>query len=176
MRQRNRREPVPEIGIIGPVDDCEKEVMTALLELPPGSECIFYINSSGGSAFASMGIATTVLYREITATGIVVGECSSSAMLILAACRRRLSAPYATFFFHPMKWESGEGVDAREAASWGRYFERLEDEFDQLQKRLFGNGSDELSVFIKECRFMTGREMAEKGLVELLELAQPQPA
>lgn len=171
-----RRRPVLELPLVGAVEDCEKEVMAALLELGPSQECVFYIDCSGGSSYSSMAIATTILYRRIHATGIVVGECSSSALLILAACRKRLTAPYATFFFHPMKWESGEGVDAREAASWGQYFARLEEEFDRLQKRLFGNGAEMFSQFINEYRFLTGREMAATGLVELLPLEEILPA
>ncbi|MBE7560562.1 ATP-dependent Clp protease proteolytic subunit [bacterium] len=169
---RSRRHPVVELPLVGAVEDCEKDILSALLELAPGQECVLYIDCSGGSTYSSMAITTTILHRRINATGIVVGECSSSALLILAACRKRLAAPYATFFFHPMKWESGEGVDAREAASWGKYFSRLEGEFDQLQKRLFGNGSEQFSQFINEFRFLTGREMAETGLVELLPLEE----
>ncbi len=172
---RPRRRPVVELPLIGPVEDCEKDLMAALLELAPGQECVLYIDSSGGSSYSSMAITTTLLHRRINATGIVVGECSSAALLILAACKQRLAAPYATFFFHPMKWESGEGVDAREAASWGKYFCRLEAEFDRLQKRLFGNGSEKFSQFINEFRFLTGREMAETGLVELLPLDEILP-
>ena len=40
-----------EIAVVGEVDDWESEVVKALLEVPPGGECVFYIDSAGGSVF-----------------------------------------------------------------------------------------------------------------------------
>src|SRR4051794_22568626 len=78
-----------EIAVVGEVDDWESEVVKALLEVAPGGECVFYIDSAGGSVFGALAVLTLLRQRRLSASAVVLGECSSAALLLFAACRKR---------------------------------------------------------------------------------------
>jgi hypothetical protein len=69
-----------------------------------------------------------------------------------------------------MKWQSEEHVGLAEAAEWARHFADLEHEMDELLSVLFDVPSSKLAPWIKPGRYVTGREFAEAGLAELIEL------
>jgi ATP-dependent protease ClpP protease subunit len=106
----------------------------------------------------------------VRATAVVTGECSSAALWPFAACERRLVTPYSVFLFHPMKWQSEEHIGMREAAEWSRHFADLEREMDVLLAKLFGRQADLINGWIATQRYVTGREMAEAGLAQLISL------
>ena len=119
---------------------------------------------------------TMIRLRGLQATGIVTGECSSAAVWPFAACARRLVTASSVLLFHPMKWQSEEQVGIREATEWSRHFSSLELEMDSLLIRLFGiaEDSDSASLIRKWCdehRYVTGCELAEAGLAELIDLS-----
>src|SRR5262245_44224453 len=126
MASGRARKSAAEIPVIGDVDDWEADVVKALLELPPRSTCIFYIDSAGGSVFGALAVITLLRHRHIQATAVVIGECSSAALLLFAACRQRLVTPYSTLLFHRMRWQSEKRVGADEAFRWAQHFEGLE--------------------------------------------------
>ena len=161
---------VPEIPVIGDVDDWEGEVVKSLLEIPPGGECIFYIDSVGGSVFGALTVLTLVRHRRLDSTAIVLGECSSAALLLFAACRRRLVTPYSTFLFHRMRWQSEKRIGSREAVHWARHFDGLEQDIDDLQVRLFGAAEEKVRRWTQEGQYVTGPEVVAAGLAELFEL------
>ena len=103
-------------------------------------------------------------------TAVVTGECSSAALWPFAACRRRFVTPYSVFLFHPMKWQSEEHIGIREAAEWSRHFADLEREMDELLVELFGREAERINEWIRTHRYVTGREMSQAGLAELVEL------
>jgi ATP-dependent protease ClpP protease subunit len=107
----------------------------------------------------------------LPATGVVLGECSSAAIWPLAACRRRVVTAHSVLLFHPLKWESGEHVDIDEAAEWARHFALLEQDMDAMLARLLGITPERLAAWMKPGRYVSGRELAEAGLAELVELA-----
>jgi hypothetical protein len=74
--------------------------------------------------------------------------------------------------FHPMRWQSEENVGLAEAAEWARHFGQLEKEMDTLLAQLFGISGDTMSKWINPGRYVTGRELAEAGMAELIELDQ----
>ena len=51
--------------------------------------------------------ASLIVLRGTNATGVVIGECSSAAIWLLAACKKRIVTPHSVLLFHPLKWESG---------------------------------------------------------------------
>jgi ATP-dependent protease ClpP protease subunit len=161
---------VPEIPVIGDVDDWEGEVVKALLEIAPGGECVFYIDSVGGSVFGALTVLTLVRHRRLDSTAIVLGECSSAALLLFAACRRRLVTPYSTFLFHRMRWQSEKRIGADEAFLWAKHFEEMERDVDELQVRLFGKAEQLVREWTTGNRYLTGRQIAAAGLAELLEI------
>src|ERR1700676_4752084 len=102
MARKARTQPV-EIAVVGEVDDWQKEVMDALLEVPHGGKCVFYIDSSGGSPYGALAVLALIKHRRLDATAIVLGECSSAALWLFAGCARRLVTPFSACLFHPMR-------------------------------------------------------------------------
>ena len=170
MSKTQPRGKSADIPVIGDVDDWEADVVKALLELPPRGRCVFYIDSAGGSVYGALAIITLLRQRQLEATGIVIGECSSAALLLFAACRRRLVTPYSVLLFHRMRWQSDKRVGAEEAARWARHFEELEGEIDRLQVRLFGGSEAQIRAWTEGGCYVSGKQMAEAGLAEMMEL------
>jgi len=179
-----RREPSPpadessaeehrgptEIAVVGDLTDNEADLTDRLLGVEPGGECTIYFDSPGGSPYCAMSLVTLMRLRDVVATAIVTGECSSAALWPFAACRRRLVTPYSVFLFHPMKWQSEEHIGIREAAEWSRHFAALEGEMDVLLCDLLGGPEKLINEWIRTHRYVTGREMAAAGLAELVSL------
>ena len=159
-----------EIAVVGDLTDNEADLTDRLLGVEPGGECTIYFDSPGGSPYCAMSLVTLIRIRDIRATAVVTGECSSATLWPFAACRRRLVTPYSVFLFHPMKWQSEEHIGMREAAEWSRHFADLEREMDLLLANLFGRQADLINTWIATHRYVSGREMAEAGLAELITL------
>jgi ATP-dependent protease ClpP protease subunit len=159
-----------EIAVVGEVDDWEADVVKDLLGVPAGGECVFYIDSAGGSVFGALAALTLLRHRRITATAVVIGECSSAAILLFAGCGRRLVTPYSTLLFHRMRWQSDKRVAAAEAMLWAQHFDELEKGIDDLQARLFGAAEEQVRAWTTAGHYVTGPQVVAAGLAELLEL------
>jgi ATP-dependent protease ClpP protease subunit len=168
MAKMKSRKKVPEIAVIGDVDDWEADVIKTLLDLPPGGECVFYIDSAGGSVYGALAVLTLLRHRRLEGTAVVLGECSSAALLLFAACRRRFVTPYSTLLFHRMRWQSEKRVAAEEAFLWARHFEEMEKDLDNLQAELFGNAAEQVRTWTKGSYYVTGPQMVAAGLAEML--------
>ena len=165
-----------EVAIVGDLTDNAADLVDKLLGVEPGSKCTIYFDSPGGNPYTANSLVTMIRLRGLQATGIVTGECSSAAVWPFAACDRRLVTASSVLLFHPMKWQSEEQVGIREATEWSRHFSSLEFEMDSLLIRLFGiaEDSDSASLIRKWCdehRYVTGCELAEAGLAELIDLS-----
>jgi ATP-dependent protease ClpP protease subunit len=169
---QHEHEGPPEIALVGDLTDNESELTERFLSVPPGGQCTLYIDSPGGSPYCAMSLMSLMLLRGLNATGIVTGECSSAALWPFAACRRRMVTPFSVLLFHPMKWQSEEHVGLAEAAEWARHFGMLENEMDQLLADLFGVSRDVMGKWINPGRYISGRELADAGLAEMVELKQ----
>jgi ATP-dependent protease ClpP protease subunit len=170
MPKNRSRKEVAEIPVIGDVDDWEAEVVKALLDLRPHSECVFYIDSMGGSVYGALAVMTLLRHRQLDATAIVLGECSSASLLLFAACRRRFVTPYSILLFHRMRWQSDKRVGSEEAGLWAKHFEVMEKEMDDLQVRLFGKAERQVREWTQGGHYVTGPQVVAAGLAELLEL------
>jgi len=168
--RHDRQEGPVEIPLIGDLSENETDLCEKLLGVEPGGECILYIDSLGGSPYCAMALTSLILLRGLRSTGVVAGECSSAALWPFAACRRRLVTPFSVLLFHPMKWQSEENVDLGEAAEWARHFGQLETEMDRLLARLFGAPHQTIQQWVQAGRHVSGPELAEAGLAELIEL------
>ena len=168
-KTKSRGEP-KEIAVVGEVDDWEEDVIKALLELPVGGSCVFYIDSGGGSVFGALAILTLLRHRRIDASAVVLGECSSAALLLFAACRQRIVTPYSTLLFHRMRWQSDKRVGSDEAFRWARHFEEMEKDLDALQAQLFGTAEEQIRTWTRGGYYVTGPELVAAGLAELLTL------
>jgi ATP-dependent Clp protease protease subunit len=160
-----------EIAFVGDLTDNESDLTDRILSVPPGGECTMFFDSPGGSPYCAISITTLIVLRGLKATGIVCGECSSAALWPFAACQRRVVTPYSVLLFHPMKWQSEEHVGLSEASEWARHFGHLESDMDQLLSNLFGKRHDVLEQWIRPGRYVSGKEMHEAGLAELVDLS-----
>ncbi len=164
------RKRTTDLAVIGDVDDWEEDVVKSLLDVPAGGECVFYIDSAGGSVYGALAVVTLMRHRKIEGTAIVVGECSSAALLLFAACRRRVVTPHSTLLFHKMRWQSDKRVASDEAFLWAKHFEEMEKDIDDLQARLFGSADSEVRAWTAAGHYVGGRQVAAAGLAELMEL------
>jgi len=159
-----------EIALVGDLTDNEADLTDKILGVPPGGECTIWFDSPGGNPYCAMALSTLMRLRGVKATGIVGGECSSAALWPFATCVRRFVTPFSVFLFHPMKWQSEEHIGITEAAEWSRHFVELEGEMDRMLCDLFGRSHDLIARWIKTHRYVTGKEMADAGLAELVAL------
>jgi ATP-dependent protease ClpP protease subunit len=159
-----------EIALIGDVDDWESDAVKQMLELPPGSDVVFYIDSAGGSVYGAVAVYTLMRQRRLRGTAVVLGECSSAALLLFAACVDRQVTRYSTLMFHRMRWQSEKRIIAEEAHLWARHFDELEKELDELQARLFGVAYEKVRAWTNGSCYVTGTQIAEAGLAKLLEV------
>jgi ATP-dependent protease ClpP protease subunit len=169
------REGTPEIAIVGELTDNEADITDKLLSVPAGEECVLYFDTPGGSPYVGLSLMTLIVLRGLRATGIVTGECSSAALWPYAACHKRLVTPFSFMLFHPIRWESDERLTLTEAAEWARHFRVLEQETDKLLAKFFGVTPAKLAKWMTPGRYVSGREMAEAGLAEMVELASLSP-
>jgi ATP-dependent Clp protease protease subunit len=167
--EKKRRKPL-EIPLIGEVDDWETDVIKELLAAKPKRECVFYIDSMGGSVYGALAIITLMRQRQFECTGVVLGECSSASLLIFAACQKRLVTRYSTLLFHRMRWQSDKRVGAREASLWSKHFENMEKDVDDLQARLFGTAEKQVREWTEKGEYVTGMQVAQANLAELFEI------
>ncbi len=168
----DERDSNTEIALVGDLTDNESEITDRLLSIPPGGECTLFIDSPGGSPYCAISLMTVISLRGLKATGIVTGECSSAALWPFAACGRRIVTPFSVLLFHPMKWQSEEHVGLAEAAEWARHFGYLETEMDQLLAQLLGASLEQIQGWMNPGRYISGREFAESGLAELVEITE----
>jgi ATP-dependent Clp protease, protease subunit len=169
-REPEQPEGIPEVPLIGDLTEGEADACDKLLQVEPGAECILYFDSPGGSPYSGLALTSLIRLRGLRATGVVVGECSSAALWPFAACQRRLVTPFSVLLFHGMKWQSEESVGLTEAAEWARHFAQLESEMDALLAQLLHVPVENIRPWMETGRYVTGRELAEMGLAELIDL------
>src|SRR4051812_29485834 len=172
MGERHDEEGPIEIAIVGDLTDSEAELTDRLLGVEPGGECTIYFDSPGGSPYCAVSLMTLIKLRQLKAIGIVTGECSSATLWPFAACQRRIVTPFSVMLFHPMRWQSEENVGLAEASEWARHFAQLEQDMDNLLAQLFNVPAEMMRKWIIPGRYVSGREMAEAGMAELIELDQ----
>ena len=173
------RTPEPEtptdIAIVGDLTERGPDICDKLLGIPPRGECTLYFDSPGGSAYAAVSLLTLIATRELRATGIVIGECSSAAIWPLAACQRRIVTPFSVLLFHPLKWQSEENIGLAEAAEWARHFGDLEKGMDELLATFLGVPIEKLIAWMQPGRYVSGQEFAAAGLAEIIDLTSLAP-
>jgi ATP-dependent protease ClpP protease subunit len=159
-----------EIALVGDLTEHSADLTDKLLGVPHGGECLLYFDSPGGSPYCALSLMSIIILRELRATGIVTGECSSAALWPLAACRRRIVTPFSVLLFHPMRWQSEENVQLPEAAEWARHFGQLERQMDQLLADIFEVPLKQIEDWVRPGRYVSGPEFAKAGLGELVDV------
>lgn len=158
-----------EISLCGDLTDRQAELLEQITEVPRGSRGVLYFDSCGGSVYTGLALGTLLRIRRLNATAVVLGECSSAALLPFAACRRRWVTHQSTLLFHPMRWQSDEDVRLEEATEWARHFKELEGQLDELLTALFGISTESLTAWTRPGRFVSGKELAAAGIASLFD-------
>ncbi len=166
----SRRRTGWELSLAGELSDKHTELLNQFVEVAPCSSGTLWIDSCGGSVYTGLAIASLIRLRGLRVTAVVLGECSSAALLPFAACDRRYVTPHSTLLFHPMRWQSEEDVQLEQATEWARHFTNLEAELDALLARLLGIDSQTLTAWSRPGRFLTGLEAAEAGIAQTVTL------
>ncbi|MGQ0633230.1 MAG: ATP-dependent Clp protease proteolytic subunit [Planctomycetaceae bacterium] len=166
------KEPIHgwEIIVAGDLTEKQADLLDRLLGIAPRSRGTIFFDSCGGSAYTGISLAALICLRGLDATGVVLGECSSAALVPFAACRRRFVLPHSSLYFHPVRWSSEENVRLEEATEWTRHFGVLEDDMDRVLARMFNVSLEKLTGWTRPGRFFTGAEIAEMGLAQLVDL------
>ncbi|HTN02527.1 MAG TPA: ATP-dependent Clp protease proteolytic subunit [Planctomycetaceae bacterium] len=159
-----------ELILSGELTDRQGELHQRLIEVPRSSRGVIYFDSCGGSAFIGLALATIIRLRGLKAIGVVTGECSSAALMPLAACDERYATVHSSLLFHPIRWQSEEQVKLEEAEEWARHFRVMERDQDELLARLFGCSVELITTWSRPGRFVTGADLAEAGLAKLIDL------
>ena len=159
-----------EVVIAGELSDKQGELHDRLLNVPPKSRGTIFFDSCGGNAFIGLALASLIRLRGLKVVGIVAGECSSAALMPLAACTERYVIPQATLLFHPIRWSSEEHVRLEEASEWARHFLVMEADHDKLLAQLFDCDPRLIASWNRPGRFVTGTEFAASGLAKLVDL------
>jgi len=118
MAKYRARKEVAEIPVIGDVDDWEADVVKALLELPPRSECVFYIDSMGGSVYGALAVMTLLRHRQLEATAIVLGSAPRRRCCFSPLAAVAWSPPTASCCFTACAGKA-TSVSARKRRSYG---------------------------------------------------------
>ena len=168
--ERSEKQADWEVVIAGDLTDKHNDLLERLVEVPARSRGTIYFDSSGGSAYVGISLAGLIRLRGLRARGVVLGECSSAALLPFAACTERFVTAQSYLFFHPVRWSSEENVRIEEAAEWTRHFGVLEDEMDRLLSRLFDFPLETILAWTRPGRVLSGTEMAEAGLAKMIDL------
>lgn len=158
-----------EIALMGDLTDNIADLADKLLAVPRGGPCTLYFDSPGGNPYAAVSLMNLVILRDLQATAIVTGECSSAALWPFAACQKRFVTPFSALLFHPMRWQSEENVQLAEATEWTRHFAHLESQMDELLAKLFNIPRDALATWMQPGHYVTGAEIVEAGLAEILD-------
>lgn len=159
-----------EIVISGELIDKDGQLHEKLMDLPRNSRGTIFFDSSGGSAFVGLALASLIRLRGLKAVGIVAGECSSAALMPFAACRERYVTPHTSLLFHPIRWQSEEQVRLEEAAEWARHFRVMEADHDALMANLFGSSPEAIKAWNNPGRFVSGTELVAAGLAKMIDL------
>jgi len=159
----------PIVTILDDVEKCEKDVIESLLAIPDGRSVRVIINSGGGSVYASLAIATVIKMKQLRAEAVVLADCSSSALLIFAACETRRVAPHASFLFHPMKWSSEDAARLAGAVAWSSEFSRVNQISENWMIENLPINRRTLRKWVRDERYVEAIEIIELGLADELE-------
>jgi ATP-dependent protease ClpP protease subunit len=162
-----------EVLIAGDLTDKQNDLLQELVDVPARSRGTVYFDSCGGSAYTGISLAALMRVRGLRVTGVVLGECSSAALLPFAACERRFVTPQSTLLFHPIRWSSEENITLEEAAEWARHFKAMEADYDKLLSGLLGITSERMRQWTRPGRFVTGPELAAEKAAVLFEPFTP---
>jgi ATP-dependent protease ClpP protease subunit len=93
-------------------EQMKKAVSTAILNFTFAQKksLVVLIDCTGGDVEIAMQLYDIIRSSPSESVGIVIGECSSSAMLLLQACGVRAALPNARFMCHTLCFTQNEDI------------------------------------------------------------------
>lgn len=158
------------VFVSGPItDEVANAVIAQLLLLQqkdPNKEIKMYINSPGGSAYASFAIYDTMQHLKAPLSTIAVGVTASAATALLAAGNKgkRSSLPHSVIHIHqPVGQAGGQATDIEISA---REILRLKDLYAETLAKHTGQAKTKVLKDIDRDLFMTPVEAKSYGLID----------
>lgn len=158
------------VFVAGPISDALANVVIAQLLLlqqkDPNKEIKIYINSPGGSAYASFAIYDTMLHLKAPLSTIAVGTTASAATALLAAGNKgkRLALPHSVIHIHqPVGQAGGQATDIEISA---KEILRLKDLYAETLAKHTGQTKTKVLKDIDRDLFMTPEEAKSYGLID----------
>lgn len=158
------------VFVAGPISDALANVVIAQLLLlqqkDPNKEIKIYINSPGGSAYASFAIYDTMQHLKAPLSTIAVGATASAATALLAAGNKgkRLALPHSVIHVHqPVGQTGGQATDIEISA---REILRLKDLYAETLAKHTGQTKTKVLKDIDRDLFMTPEEAKKYGIID----------
>ena len=123
------------------------------------------INSPGGSIQHGMAIYDAIRLSPVPVTGLVYGEASSMASVILQACTKRVAAPHACIMYHAGTHDTFE-TPFHEAPSAFGYERLLGKQIDDIMWRAALARQPDLDRRTFEVQTMRGIYLTPRQAVE----------
>jgi ATP-dependent Clp protease protease subunit len=157
----------------GEITEEKAELLRAWLQflnLQSDEEIKLIINSKGGEVAPALLVYDAISLSNASVIGIVNGECSSVAIVILQATKKRLATRHSFFFLHSISIDFGkivfdENIDKkiREVLERGKKRQEL---IRQILARRTSKSLQEIESLEKEGKMITAERAKELGLVD----------
>ena len=158
------------VFVAGPITDAMANVVIAQLLLlqqkNPNKEIKMYINSPGGSAYASFAIYDTMRHLKAPLSTIAVGTTASAATALLAAGNKgkRFALPHSVIHVHqPMGKAGGQATDIEITA---KEIMRLKELYAETLAKHTGQTKTKVLKDIDRDLFMTPEEAKKYGIID----------
>lgn len=158
-----------EIALVGDLSENQTSLCEKLLEVESGGECVLYIDSLGGSPYVAMAITTLILIRDLRnrhrGRRVLVGR-SVALRRLRKAFGHALQRP--SFPPHEVA-ERGERGPGR-GHGMGQAFPPTRERHGSPAGRHVPCAVQKIHAWCNPGRYIPGRDLAEAGLAELIEL------
>jgi len=171
MVKKTKREKAREIYLIG---DIEKETMRRvteeILELheqDPAAKISLYITSGGGNPQLAIGFYELIRIKKIPLVTIGMGDCSSSALIVLLAGSERKATRNTIFEVHEIakSFEQGESLSILEIESLIESTKKLDRTIMKIAANNIGEKIDKMKKIRKKGITLTAEEAKKLGLI-----------
>jgi len=160
------------IFLAGPITDAIANVIIAQLLLlqqqDPKKEIKMYVNSPGGSAYASFAIYDTMQQLQTPISTIAVGMAASAATLILAAGEKGKRTALAHTLIHMHQPLGEAGGQASDIEITAREILRLKDLYAETLAKHAGQTKTKVLKDIDRDVNMTPEEAKKYGIIDTI--------
>lgn len=143
------------------------EGILGFFEADPQKPVKLMLHSAGGEAGLAVAFYELVRLKGIPLEIDVFNECSSAALLVLAAGRRRRASPSTIFLFHEVSRSFGEGArcTVRELDIYRRDLECLRGVGCRIIAEAAGKPVEEIEKMVERTQLVMAEEALKFGLI-----------